>query len=297
MTPSEQAKLAQLKDANYPGIDNWQDCNLHSGNIVYIWEADGQSGHFGGNAYSMSPETALGCNGDPNQLQDALQTNLPPEYDSHRGHLQAYRINEETPAAFSHCEANVCHGTGGGEQYFIPNFDERLKDGRIEKVDALNLDFNRNTLLISPDRIISDQMSTQLQQPETTATPSRGTTPTLEGAYTGPSPDKEAELKPLVDEAQSQWNSTGTSSDNSVAGTLPPTTNTPRQPGVEAAGTPPENVPRHPENQSTPAGTLPENKQNIELSSKKSDGLDGASLAKDTAKQSGVSFDPSNGIT
>ncbi len=206
MTPSEQAKKSQFDYGDhYPGIDNWQDSSLHNGNIIYIWEADGQTSHGGGNAYAMTPDTALGCNGDPNQLQSDLQTALNPAYDTHRGHLQAYEVKGDVPAAYSHVEANPCHGAGGGEQYFVPNFDSELANGNIVKRDDLNLDFNKDMLPIDEIKIAQDQKNTSLQPPEPTSTPSQGTTPTLDGAYQGPTPNKAEELKPQVDTAQKEW--------------------------------------------------------------------------------------------
>ena len=207
MSPSKIATQQQFEDPNYPGVDNWQDCSLHKGNVVYIWEVDDQTNHGCGDAYAMTPDTALSCGGDPNKLQDALQTNIDPRFDSHRSHLQAYKINETTPAAFSHCEANKCHGAGGGEQYYIPDFDNKVQNGQIQKVDSLNLDFNKEALPISAEQKADHTLALKSQVPEQSPVPSKWTQPTLDGAYKGSTPEKVASLKPKIDVARNEWQS------------------------------------------------------------------------------------------
>lgn len=188
-TPSQLAIDDQFDARYYPGIDNWQDCNLHNGNIIYIWEADGQKSHGAdGSAYAMTPDTALGCNGDPNRLQDSLQTSLPDTYDFHRGHLQAYEAKGEIPAAFSHCEANKCYGSGGGEQYYIPNFDGHVSNENMTRRDDLSIDFNKDMLPISPEHKAEHADSLKNQSAEATPTSSQGTSPSLDGAYKGETP-------------------------------------------------------------------------------------------------------------
>ena len=209
MSPSEQARNAQLDAGAYPSIDNWTDSNLHKGNVLYIWEADGQKQHGTGDAFAMTPNTAFACEGDPNKLQGLLQTNLDERYPNHRPVLQAYEINGDIPAAFSRVEANTCHGPGGGEQYFIPNFDQQLAEGRISKVDDLNLYFNKESLPIDPERISLDKENTKNQIPMRSPEPSPGTSATLEGAYIGQTPQKAAELNPKVNETQNEWNKIG----------------------------------------------------------------------------------------
>lgn len=299
MRPSDQAIAAQFKDEKYPGIDNWQDCNLHNGNIVYIWEAEGQICHSQGNAYAMTPDTALGCYGDPNQLQDALQTYLDPRFTSHRGHLQAYRINEDTPAAFAHCEANTCHGIGGGEQYYIPGFDERVKEGSIEKINDLNLDFKKDSLPIDQARIDANQKNIIVQPQEQSPSPTAGTTATLEGAYEGPTPNKSSELKKRIDSEKSNWASNQNAETSQLAGKLPSESVPPPQNGPpEVAGQKPLQRPLIPSNSSLEiAGTTPDKRQDFNAQPVKTNTAAESGLSNETNKAVGNSVFAGAGIS
>lgn len=208
MTVSQKACESQYLADNYPGIDNWTDSPLQKGNIIYVWEADNQTEHPGGGVYATTPKTALQCDGDPNILQDALQTNLDSSYDSHRGIVRAYEINDNVDAAFAHCEANICHGKGGGDQYFIPDFDEKLQDGMISRRADLDLHFGSDKLHINEDTIKQNTIDTlnqintspkQISQESGQPLPSVNTTPTLDGAYNGKTENLADDIKPQVD--------------------------------------------------------------------------------------------------
>jgi len=214
MTASEKACLSQYKADSYPGIDNWQDSPLHKGNIIYVWEDDTQTSHNSEGVCAMTPQTALDCDGDPNALRDSIQTSLHPDYDTHRGVLRAYEANGDIDAAYSHCEANECHGKGGGEQYYVPNFDNHLEQGDISRREDLDLHFDKSRLPINKDEIRQNQIDIENQKEESPkqlneegqAVPKEGTTPTLDGAYTGETVGKGDELKPTVYNANEKWN-------------------------------------------------------------------------------------------
>ena len=213
MTASEIAKKSQYDSPRYLGVDNWQDSPLHKGNIIYVWEGEDQTGHSKDGACAMTPKTAFDCEGDPDKLRDSIQTDLNPYYDSHRGVLRAYEINGDVDAAFSHCEANTCHGNGGGEQYFVPDFDSLREQGLISHREDLDLRFDPEQLSIDPEDIKQDTEKTQdqidkspnLQKEDGTIEPSEGTKPTLEGAYTGETEGLGDEMKPKVDDTNEQW--------------------------------------------------------------------------------------------
>ena len=166
MTASERAKQSQYDAENYTGVDNWQDSTLHKGNIVYIWEGDNQSCHYGDGACAMTPNTAFSCDGDPKQLRDSVQTDLNPDYDNHRGVLRAYEMNDDVDAAYSRCEANTCHGNGGGEQYYIPDFDQQLADGKISRREDLDLHFADDMLPIDSEEKSQDLKNIRKQTDE-----------------------------------------------------------------------------------------------------------------------------------
>lgn len=212
MKPSERACLSQYINKNYPGIDNWTDSPLHKGNIIYIWEADNQTEH-GKDVFATTPKTAFQCDGDPKILKNSLQTDLNPKYNTHRGILRAYEINGDVDAAFSHCEANTCHGEGGGEQYYIPNFDEQLQNNIIRRREDLNINFDPDKLHIKEEDIEKDEIKTQAQIEEFPKQvsletgqllPSKGTTPTLDGAYNGKTEGLAEEIKPQVNRINEQ---------------------------------------------------------------------------------------------
>ncbi len=251
MTPSEQARYSQFEHrATYPRVDNWQDSKLSNGNIVYVWEADGQTSHGNGDVFAMTPDTALGCHGDPNKLQNDLQTAINPEYDTHRGHLQAYEMTGDVEAAYSHCEANKCHGSGGGEQYFIPDFDNQCSTDRIVRRDDLNLDFNKEVLPISQEQKYANQDAVKAQQPEFSPIPSKDTFPTLDGAYQGSTLNKAEELKPQVDAAQKEWNNITPSESTSSNNNIPKKINSQNIESINGGGA---RAPTYPQ-----SGTLPQ---------------------------------------
>jgi len=213
MTASEKAKKSQYEADNYPGVDNWQDSPLHKGNIIYVWEGEDQTCHNQDGACAMTPDTAFACDGDPEKLRNSVQTDLNPKYDTHRGVLRAYEINGDVDAAFSHCEANTCHGEGGGEQYYIPDFDSLQEQGLISHRDDLDLHFDKDRLAVTEDEKAQDAANVKdqieetpnLQSEDGTINPSEGSTPTLQGAYTGETEGLGDTLQPKVDETNQEW--------------------------------------------------------------------------------------------
>jgi len=214
MTASEKARFSQYGSPSYPGVDNWTDSSLHKGNIVYCWEGDNQTSHNEDGACVMTPQTAFDCEGDPNKLRDSIQTDLNPDYDNHRGVLRAYEMNGDVDAAFSHCEANKCHGAGGGEQYYIPDFDDLQDQGLISHREDLDLHFDEDKLPINQEDKDQDQINTQAQTKElpkqldddNQPIPTEGTTPTLEGAYSGETEGLGDSMKNQVDDTNDMWN-------------------------------------------------------------------------------------------
>ncbi|RFM25567.1 RHS repeat domain-containing protein, partial [Deminuibacter soli] len=117
-SPSAVARSWQGK-GDYPGIDDYIDVTLKKGSFVY-------GGLPGPSNYFTSATAVIGANGEKEALWKGLQV-LKNEQFGYRPTMGVYVLKADTKAAFGYTLANPQLGQGGLPQYFIPNWEQVLK--------------------------------------------------------------------------------------------------------------------------------------------------------------------------
>ena len=115
LSPAEEAASWQGSGA-YPGVDDWTNTTLQSGDIVY-GGAPGQSGFY------TTGEAVVGSGMSRSGLGEALQV-APHAVHGYRPAVTAYRATEPIEAAISITKANAQHGPGGVPQFFVPDYSK-----------------------------------------------------------------------------------------------------------------------------------------------------------------------------
>ncbi len=119
----EMSSAAELARAAQVGggyaADAWTPTSLKAGQIVY-------GGLGGQSAYYTDYATLQGADMAQGPLWDSLQVKPDPYYGP-RGEIGVYEVVSDTDAAASQALANTTYGSGGGTQYFIPNYQTQLR--------------------------------------------------------------------------------------------------------------------------------------------------------------------------
>jgi RHS repeat-associated protein len=117
LLPSQLARATQ-GTPRYPGVDRFRDITLRQGTIVRAGEP-GLTGFF------TTTSAARRAGHDATRIFEGLQ--VAPRQGVYRPGLGAYRVVEDTPAAFGITRANPQYGAGGLPQLFIPRFESVLE--------------------------------------------------------------------------------------------------------------------------------------------------------------------------
>jgi RHS repeat-associated protein len=117
MSPSMIARSWQ-GSKHYPGVDRWRDIVLRKGTIVYAGEP-GVSGFF------TTRRALMRAGNDATTLFEGMQ--VAPRAGLYRPGLTAFKVLEDTPAAFARTFANPQYGLGGLPQIYIRDFARVLR--------------------------------------------------------------------------------------------------------------------------------------------------------------------------
>jgi hypothetical protein len=112
--------LARTSQASAPygGVDSWAKASLARGSIVY-------GGYPGQSPFYTDFATVKASSLNADSLYGALQVAKHPAR-GFRPQIQAYRVLEDITVPSGSADANPQFGPGGGRQFYIPNFSNRL---------------------------------------------------------------------------------------------------------------------------------------------------------------------------
>ena len=117
-TPAWKARSWQGK-GDYPGIDTWRTVTLKKGTIVY-------GGVPGQSEFYIEKASFKRSGGIKETLWESVQVKEHPKF-GYRSAVQPYILTEDTVAGMSVTKANPQYGKGGAIQYFIEDYNEKLK--------------------------------------------------------------------------------------------------------------------------------------------------------------------------
>lgn len=121
-TPADQARAFQGDGDKYPGVDDWTNTTLPKGTVVYGATPGQGSFYTTADGLASTDGTAQGYY---DKLQIAPGTNA--DYPPYRSGVTAYQVNTDNlPAASSQALANPGNGSGGANQYYIPDYKTGL---------------------------------------------------------------------------------------------------------------------------------------------------------------------------
>ena len=117
-TPAWKARSWHGK-GDYPGIDTWRTVTLKKGTIVY-------GGVPGQSEFYIEKASFKRSGGIKETLWESVQVKEHPKF-GYRSAVQPYILTEDTVAGMSVTKANPQYGKGGAIQYFIEDYNEKLK--------------------------------------------------------------------------------------------------------------------------------------------------------------------------
>ncbi len=117
-TPAWKARGWQ-GSGDYPGIDKWRTIILEKGTIVY-------GGVPGQSEFYLSKESLEASGKMKETLWESVQVKAHEKF-GYRSQVQAYVLTEDVKVGSSIVEANPQFGKGGATQYFIEDFNHKLK--------------------------------------------------------------------------------------------------------------------------------------------------------------------------
>lgn len=118
INPSDFARSLQ-GGTRYPGVDRFRDITLKKGKIVY-GGAPGQSNFY------TTPSAIRKAGGSRTSLFEGLQVKPHRKY-GYRPGVTAYRVTEDTHAAFGRALSNSDYGPGGLPQLVVPDYEKVLQ--------------------------------------------------------------------------------------------------------------------------------------------------------------------------
>jgi hypothetical protein len=104
---------------DYIGIDDWETTTSKKGTIVY-------GGIPGQSEFYLSEDSLNAANGSKQKLWESAQVKAHPTF-GYRSQVQAYELLDDIEIETSIAKANTKYGEGGARQYYIENFDAKLK--------------------------------------------------------------------------------------------------------------------------------------------------------------------------
>jgi hypothetical protein len=129
-SPSKTAKSWQGKD-DYPGIDDYVDVNMHKGDILYRGEPNGTE-------YFTTLDAIEDSGRNATTLFEGLQVKPHPIY-GFRGQVSGYKFTKTVTVGYGQALANPQFGTGGLEQFYVPNVQKLIDKGILVLVETINL--------------------------------------------------------------------------------------------------------------------------------------------------------------
>ena len=129
-SPSKTAKSWQGKD-DYPGIDDYVDVNMHKGDILYRVEPNGTE-------YFTTLDAIEDSGRNATTLFEGLQVKPHPIY-GFRGQVSGYKFTKTVTVGYGQALANPQFGTGGLEQFYVPNVQKLIDKGILVLVETINL--------------------------------------------------------------------------------------------------------------------------------------------------------------
>ena len=129
-SPFKTAKSWQGKD-DYPGIDDYVDVNMHKGDILYRGEPNGTE-------YFTTLDAIEDSGRNATTLFEGLQVKPHPIY-GFRGQVSGYKFTKTVTVGYGQALANPQFGTGGLEQFYVPNVQKLIDKGILVLVETINL--------------------------------------------------------------------------------------------------------------------------------------------------------------
>ena len=129
-TPSQLARSWQ-GTGKYIGIDDYVDMTVQKGTVLYRGEPNGTE-------YFTTLDAIEQSGRDATNVFEGLQVEKNPIH-GYRGEMQGYVFNEDIASAYGITNANPQFGKGGLPQYFVPDVDDYIQKGILEKVDSIKL--------------------------------------------------------------------------------------------------------------------------------------------------------------
>ena len=127
-TPSQLARSWQ-GTGKYIGIDDYVDMTVQKGTVLYRGEPNGTE-------YFTTLDAIEQSGRDATNVFEGLQVEKNPIH-GYRGEMQGYVFNEDIASAYGITNANPQFGKGGLPQYFVPDVDDYIQKGILEKVDSI----------------------------------------------------------------------------------------------------------------------------------------------------------------
>ena len=116
-TPAWKAKRWQ-GSGDYPGVDKWETIIMKKGDVV--WGGEPGQGYF-----YTSQATISKFGNDATKIFQSLQVGKG-SYPTYRKGMTKYIVNQDIKVGRGKALANPQHGLGGGDQFFIENFEDVL---------------------------------------------------------------------------------------------------------------------------------------------------------------------------
>ncbi|MEK4067756.1 ribonuclease YeeF family protein [Peribacillus sp. FSL R5-0717] len=126
---SQRARLWQGSHP-YFGIDTYEDIILKKGTILF-------AGYPRPTGYCFTKEVLDSVDGDSKKLFQGVQVN-PREFDDGTGDYKfqviKFELMDDLPSARGMTDANPQLGSGGLEQIFTPDFEDLLREGKVNPI-------------------------------------------------------------------------------------------------------------------------------------------------------------------
>ena len=129
-SPAKTAQSWQGKD-DYPGVDNYVDMNMHKGDILYRGEPNGTE-------YFTTLDAVEGSGRNATTLFEGLQVKPHPIY-GFRGQVSGYQFTKTVTVGYGQALANPQFGSGGLDQFYVPNVQKLIDKGILVLVDTIDL--------------------------------------------------------------------------------------------------------------------------------------------------------------
>ena len=129
-SPAKTAQSWQGKD-DYPGIDDYVDMNMHKGDILYRGEPNGTE-------YFTTLDAVEGSGRNATTLFEGLQVKPHPIY-GFRGQVSGYQFTKTVTVGYGQALANPQFGSGGLDQFYVPNVQKLIDKGILVLVDTIDL--------------------------------------------------------------------------------------------------------------------------------------------------------------